>query len=79
MLYQSLKPRKDKAGVTQKNERGEVIYDATWQVQEAGEVICAGLKGDAKVVSQIPLHIMASYDTFEQEWKKAEEVSKGNG
>ena len=75
MLYQSLKPRKDKAGVTQKNERGEVIYDAQWQVRESGEVICAGLKGDAKVVSQIPLHIMASYDTFEAEWKKAEEAS----
>jgi hypothetical protein len=71
MLYQSLKPRRDKAQQVVKNERGEVIYEAYWQVREAGDVICAGLKGDARVVSQIPLHIMASYDTLEAEWAKA--------
>ena len=72
MLYQSLKPRKDKAGMTQKNERGESILDAMWQTREHGDVICAGLKGDARIVSQIPLHITASYETLEHEWQRAE-------
>jgi hypothetical protein len=71
-LYQSLKPRKDKAGMTQKNERGEVIYDSVWQTRQAGDVLCAGLKGPAAVVERIPLLIPATYQALEAAWVKAE-------
>ena len=76
-LYQSLKPRKDKAGLTQKNDRGEVIYDAVWQTRQQGDVLCAGLKGPATVVERIPLHIPANYQALEDAWQRAEQdVSK---
>lgn len=75
-LYQSLKIRKDKAGITQKNARGEVIYDAMWQTRQTSEVLCAGLKGPASVVERIPLLIPADYQSLEKAWVSAE---KGEG
>ncbi len=71
-VFQSLKVRKDKAGVTQKNERGEVIHDHVWQTRQAGDVLCCGLKGPAAVVERIPLVIPASYQALEETWVKAE-------
>jgi hypothetical protein len=76
MLYQSLKPRKDaKTQQVVKNERGESIFDATWQVRQQGDVLCAGLKGPKEVVERIPTFIQASYEVLEAEWLKAEQAA----
>lgn len=72
MLYQSLHIRKDKGGVSQKNERGEVIRDALWQTRDTGDILCSGLKGPAAVVEKIPTLIPADYEAFEKVWAEAE-------
>ena len=73
-LYQSLKVRKGKDGLSVKNERGEVIQDAMWQTRQAGDVLCAGLKGPAAVVEKIPTFIPANYPALEDAWSQAEQV-----
>ena len=77
MLYQALKVRKDKTGAVVKNDRNEPVYDAVWQVRPQGDVLCAGLKGDAKAVERIPTFIPANYQALEEAWMFAEkEASK---
>lgn len=71
-LYQSLKPRKDKAGLTVKNDRGEPVYDAMWATRQHGDILCAGLKGPAAVVEKIPTLIPANYPALEAAWSAAE-------
>jgi len=76
-LYQSLKVRKDKAGLTIKNERGEPIQDATWTTRQHGDILCAGLKGPKEVVEKIPTVIPADYNELEKAWVKAEKEATG--
>ncbi len=71
-LYQALKARKDKGGVIVKNDRGEPLYDAMWQVRQQGDVLCCGLKGPAAVVEKIPTFIPADYAALEAAWTQAE-------
>ena len=75
-LYQSLKVRKGKDGLSVKNDRNEVIQDATWQTRQAGDVLCAGLKGPAPVVEKIPTFIPANYPALEEAWTTAEKEAK---
>ena len=77
-LYQSLKARKDKAGLTMKNERGEPIYDATWQTRQQGDILCAGLKGPKEIVERIPTVIPADYAALEAAWAAAEQAVNSN-
>ena len=71
-LYQSLKPRKGKDGITQKNDRNEPIYDATWATRQHGDVLCAGLKGPKEIVERIPTFLPADYTALDEAWAKAE-------
>ena len=73
MLYQALRVRKDKTGAVIKNDRNEPVYDAWWQTRPQGDVMCAGLKGAAKVVEKIPTYIPALYAALEDAWVKAEQ------
>ena len=76
-LYQSLKVRKDKAGLTMRNERGEPILDATWQTRQQGDVLCAGLKGPKEIVERIPTFLPADYTALDEAWIKAEKEAAG--
>ena len=71
-LYQSLKVRKDKAGLTVKNERGEPVLDAMWQTRQQGDILCAGLKGPKEIVERIPTFLPADYNELDAAWTKAE-------
>jgi len=75
MLYQALHIRKAKDGSAVKNERGEIVRDALWQVRDTGDILCSGLKGPAAVVEKIPTLIPADYQAFERAWDKASQGS----